>query len=91
MYFPGVEPGEFSETEKNRLLDDIDADLAAARAVIDDLPGSSRAAVLAAHDLFRELSVRIRATPARELLSSRIRVPNPRKAALAAGSPAPLP
>ncbi|GAB2602865.1 hypothetical protein GCM10009696_05450 [Kocuria himachalensis] len=86
VYFPGVEPGEFSETEKNRLLDDIDADLAAARAVIGDLPGSSRAAVLAAHDLFRELSVRIRATPARELLSSRIRVPNPRKAGLAAAA-----
>lgn len=86
VYFPGVEPGAFSETEKDRLLDDIDADLAAARAVIDDLPVSSRAAVLAAHDLFRELSVRIRATPARELLSSRIRVPDPRKAALAASA-----
>ncbi|WP_309126749.1 phytoene/squalene synthase family protein, partial [Kocuria sp.] len=86
VYFPGVEPGQFSETEKNRLLDDIDADLSAARAVIGGLPSSSRAAVLAAHDLFRELSVRIRATPARELLSSRIRVPNPRKAALAAAA-----
>ncbi|MGQ1837861.1 phytoene desaturase family protein [Kocuria turfanensis] len=86
VYFPGVEPGAFSEAEKNRLLDDIDADLAAARAVIDDLPVSSRAAVLVAHDLFRELSVRIRATPARELLSSRIRVPDARKAALAASA-----
>jgi 1-hydroxy-2-isopentenylcarotenoid 3,4-desaturase len=86
VYFPGIEPGAFSETEKDRLLDDIDADLAAARAVVGDLPPSSRAAVLAAHDLFRELSVRIRATPARDLLSTRVRVPNPRKAALAAAA-----
>ena len=86
VYFPGVEPEAFSETEKVRLLDDIDADLAAARAVLADLPGSSRAAVLAAHDLFRELSVRIRTTPAQDLLSSRIRVPNARKAALVAAA-----
>ncbi|MFI7483459.1 phytoene desaturase family protein [Kocuria sp. M1R5S2] len=86
VYFPGVEPHEFSEADKRRLLDDIDADLAAARAVVGELPVSSRAAVLTAHDLFRELAARIRATPARQLLDSRVRVPNPRKAALAAAA-----
>nr|WP_308071639.1 phytoene desaturase family protein [Kocuria sp. LUK] len=86
VYFPGVEPGRFSEAQKHRLLDDVDADLAAARAVIDDLPRSARAAVLTAHDLFRELSARIRATPARELLRTRVRVPDARKAALAAAA-----
>ena len=82
-YFPGVNVETFSEAEKTRLLDDIDADLAVSAAVVPDLPRSSRRAVALAQSLFAELAVRLRATPARELVRSRVRVPNPVKARLA--------
>lgn len=85
-YFPGVDPALLSETEKRRLVDDIDADLAAARAVIGRLPAGSRAAVLAAHDLFAELNARLRRTPAGDLLTTRISVPSRRKALIVAGA-----
>ena len=63
------------------VLDRVDADLAAAAAVIPRLPADSRRAVTAAHDLFASLSMRLRrdATP-----DERVRVPDAVKATLAA-------
>lgn len=83
-YFPGVRPGNFGETDKHRLLDDIAADLAVSADALRDLPGSSRRAVALAQGLFTELSLRLRRTPAEELLTSRVRVPNPVKLRIAA-------
>ena len=85
-YFPGINVETFTEAEKLRLLDDIDADLATSAAVVPDLPASSRRAVALAQGLFAELSVRLRATPAIELRSRRVRVPNPVKARIAAAA-----
>ena len=82
-YFPDVNVETFTEEEKVRLLDDIDADLAVSAAVLPDLPASSRRAVALAQSLFAELSRRLRKTPASELVRSRVRVPNPVKARLA--------
>ena len=82
-YFPGVDVNTFDEATKLRLLDDIDADLAVSAAVVPDLPKSSRRAVALAQSLFAELSVRLRATPASQLVRARVRVPNPVKARLA--------
>jgi phytoene/squalene synthetase len=82
-YFPGIRVAAFTEADKTRLLDDIDADLAASAAALRALPPSSRRAVVLAHDLFAELSRRIRATPASELVSTRVRVPGPVKARIA--------
>lgn len=82
-YFPGVRVDGFTEADKHRLLDDIDADLAVSAAVVPDLPKSSRRAVALAQSLFAELSVRLRATPADQLVRARVRVPNPVKARLA--------
>ena len=82
-YFPDVNVETFTEEEKVRLLDDIDADLAVSAAVLPDLPSSSRRAVALAQSLFAELSRRLRKTPASELVRSRVRVPNPVKARLA--------
>lgn len=83
-YFPGLDVDGFTDADRDRLLDDIDADLAAAAAVIPDLPPSSRRAVRAAHATFAELSGRLRATPAAEIRRSRVRVPDPVKLRLAA-------
>lgn len=82
-YFPGVEVGSFTEADKIRLVDDIDADLAVSAAVVPDLPRSSRRAVALAQNLFADLTARLRATPASELVRARVRVPNPVKARLA--------
>ncbi|SLM93807.1 phytoene/squalene synthase family protein [Brachybacterium nesterenkovii] len=83
-YFPGIDPGALTDADRERLLDDIDDDLAAARRVIPALPASSRVAVRTAHDLFAELSRCLRATRASDLMTTRVRVGNTRKLLLAA-------
>jgi phytoene synthase len=84
-YFPGVH-GDLDDATRDLLLDDVDADLAAAAVAIDRLPRSSRLAVRVAHDLFAELSRRLRATPAVELRRRRVRVPDRVKARLVASA-----
>lgn len=83
-YFPEVDVARLDEATKQRLLDDIDADLAAAAATLPLLQRGPRRAVALAHGLFAELSRRIRAVPAETLRTTRVRVPDPVKAQLAA-------
>lgn len=85
-YFPGLDVERFCDADRDRILDDIDADLSAADAVVPDLPASSRRAVRAAHATFAELASRLRATPAAEIRCSRVRVPTPVKLRLAFGA-----
>ncbi len=85
-YFPGIRVDSFTEAEKHRLLDDIDADLRTSAAVIPELPKGSRRAVALAQGLFAELSVRLRKTPASQLVRARVRVPDPVKARIALGA-----
>jgi phytoene synthase len=84
-YFPGIDVATFTEEEKLRLLDDLDSDLRDA-AIGSELPSSSRKAVALAHSLFAQLSKRIRATPASELVRTRVRVPDVVKLRLAAAA-----
>ena len=74
----GLDPGALTRED---VLDRVDADLAAAGAAISDLPRDCRRAVTAAHDLFAELSVRLRASGSSR---ERVRVPDAVKARLAA-------
>ncbi|KQZ84575.1 phytoene synthase [Microbacterium sp. Root166] len=70
---------------RTAVLDRIDADLAAAAAVVPDLPADCRRAVTAAHDLFAELSARLRAQAGTtQEGTTRVRVPDVTKARLAA-------
>jgi 15-cis-phytoene synthase len=85
-YFPDVRVDSFSEEDKNRLLDDIDADLRVSAAIIPQLPAGSRRAVALAQGLFAELARRLRATPSNSLVSARVRVPNPVKLRIAAAA-----
>jgi phytoene/squalene synthetase len=85
-YFPGIRVESFTEEEKHRLLDDIDADLRTSAAVIPELPKGSRGAVALAQGLFAELSARLRKTPASQLVRTRVRVPDPVKARIAHGA-----
>ncbi len=83
-YFPGVAVGSFTEEDKLRLVDDIDADLAVSAAIVPELPAGARRAVWLAQALFQELNVRIRRTPADRLIEARVRVPAAVKWRLAA-------
>lgn len=73
----GVSSGR---SNRRAVLDGIDADLAAAAAVVPRLPSDCRKAVTAAHDLFASLSTRLRRE---DDPGTRVRVPNTVKAALA--------
>jgi phytoene/squalene synthetase len=70
-----------NEVGRAAILDRIDADLAAAARTIPALPADCRRAVTAAHDLFAELAVRLRACGEQD---ARVRVPDRVKARLAA-------
>ncbi|WP_225219449.1 phytoene/squalene synthase family protein [Arthrobacter gallicola] len=83
-YFPGITVDAFTEADKHRLLDDIEADLLVSGAAIAELPRDCRAAVALAQELFAELARRLRRTPAAQLRTTRIRVPNAIKLRLAA-------
>lgn len=83
-YFPQAAGGELSEAAKSALITDIRHDLAAAEESINLLPLSARFGVRAAADIFAELTNRLAATPAAELKTTRISVPNRTKAWLAA-------
>ncbi|MGO4593461.1 phytoene/squalene synthase family protein [Leifsonia sp. 2TAF2] len=83
-YFPGIDPARLTDRQKLALVVDIDCDLGAAADVIPELPDNCRRAIIAAHGLFGELSDRIRATPATELLNRRISVPTRVKLAILA-------
>lgn len=83
-YFPEAAGGELSEAAKSALIAEIRRELAAADEAIHLLPLSARVGVRAAADIFAELTNRIAATPAAELKTTRISVPNRTKAWLAA-------
>ncbi|WP_127474397.1 phytoene/squalene synthase family protein [Microbacterium sulfonylureivorans] len=74
----GLDEGRSTRGE---VLDRIDADLAAAAAAVPLLPADCRRAVTAAHDLFAELSARLRTASAS---AERVRVPDAVKVRLAA-------
>jgi phytoene synthase len=91
-YFPGTTPDGFDDEQKAVIVKDIDADLAAARAVIPQLPAGPRRATALAAGLFAELNNRLRHTPAARLSGHRVSVPAAVKlrivaTALAAGPP----
>lgn len=83
-YFPQASGGELSEAAKSALIADIRRELAASEESINLLPLSARVGVRAAADIFAELTNRLAATPAAELKTTRISVPNHTKAWLAA-------
>jgi 15-cis-phytoene synthase len=85
-YFPDLDVDRFCDADRDRILDDIRADLDAAATAVPELPASSRRAVRVAHATFAELAARLGATPAEEIRRTRVRVPDPVKVRLAAGA-----
>ncbi|WP_257203289.1 phytoene/squalene synthase family protein [Corynebacterium cystitidis] len=89
-YFPGTEH-HLNNAAKDEIVASIRKDLVVARGVIPELPLSARAGVLAATELFTELTERIDDIDAAELVRTRISVPARRKALLIARSVARAP
>lgn len=83
-YFPEIDPEEFGEAQKHRLVAEIRADLAAAEPGMQKLDCRARIGVEMAHRLFTELNDALEQRPAAELLTQRVRVKNARKLAIAA-------
>jgi phytoene/squalene synthetase len=83
-YFPGTGPDRLDDEHKTVIVKDIDADLAAARAVIPLLPIGPRRATALAAGLFAELNDRLRRIPAAQLRGHRVSVPTAVKLRIAA-------
>jgi len=78
-YFPGTTPGDVTAEQLGQILDEVNADVAVARAALPELPTRARYAVAATLALYQRLLDDIaRHTPA-EILERRIRVPTPTK------------
>lgn len=86
IYFPCFSMEQFNEPTKQDLVRDIEADFAKALKGIRRLPESSRLAVLTAYRYYMRLLDKIRNTPAGQLLTRRIRVPNAEKFWLLSGT-----
>lgn len=82
-YFPGSDGG-LDDERKAAIVQDIDADLAAARAVLPLLPVGPRRATALAAGLFAELNDRLRHTPTARLRRERVSVPAAVKLRIAA-------
>lgn len=83
-YLPGISTDGLTDADRDRIVTDIDADLAAADEVIELLPARVRPAVRIAHALFAELNRTLATTPAVQIRTQRMRVSNPRKLAITA-------
>jgi phytoene synthase len=81
-YFPGVTPQDLDQPTLDRLLAEIDADVARARAAMPQLPRRARLAVGATLGLYDRLAAELAVTPPHELLARRVRVSTPAKVAV---------
>ncbi|PZX16376.1 phytoene/squalene synthetase [Breznakibacter xylanolyticus] len=81
-YFPELRDQQFSETIKQQLIADMEADFREARAGIRHLPGSARVAVFVAYLYFKQLLGKLKRTPAPRIARQRVRVSDHRKLAL---------
>ncbi|MEY2946007.1 MAG: hypothetical protein RL243_781 [Actinomycetota bacterium] len=83
-YFPGITATNFTDADRDRLVAEIDEELAVAANELPNLPPACSRAVAAALLLFAELNRKISLTPASKLATTRIRVSNARKLVLVA-------
>ncbi|HMW40514.1 MAG: phytoene/squalene synthase family protein [Saprospiraceae bacterium] len=79
IYFPGVNPGQFTESEKEVIEEEIAQDFAEAYRGIADLPVSVRKGVLLAYHYYLDLFRKIKGLSSADVLNKRIRISNFRK------------
>ncbi len=79
IYFPSVDFSNFSDDEKRKIEDDIEADLQKSLEGIRKLPSKAKLGVYIAYVYFRALLHRIKRVKAAKLMNHRIRVSDPMK------------
>jgi len=75
-YFPEIQDTQFDETTKLKVIQDIENDFNAAFQGIKRLPKRSKLAVLIAYYYYKCLLTKIKRTPAKKIIESRIRISN---------------
>lgn len=78
-YFPGLDMSGFNEREKLEIEKDIEADFADALKGIKNLPKSSMFGVYVAYVYYRNLFLKIKSTPPKDIMMKRIRINNYKK------------
>lgn len=74
-YLPGVDPASFTDEDRDAVVEEITADLLAARGAIARLPPRAQRATGLAADLFSELNDRLSHTPAAVIRRRRVSLP----------------
>ncbi len=82
-YFPNISIDDFQNTDRDSIIADIKNDLLNAKTAIQILPKSTRRAVAASYTMYMALTKKLSATPAEEILKSRIRITSSVKVYLA--------
>jgi 15-cis-phytoene synthase len=86
VYFPHVDLRELNENIKSDLEKDIERDFDQGLIGIKMLPKRSRLGVYVAYIYYRSLFSKIKKLKPQHILEERVRIPNPQKVALFAGS-----
>lgn len=76
IYFPGCDFNHFTETDKQRIEEDIQQNFAAAYSGIRQLPAKSRFGVYVAYAYYRSLFKRIKKIQPSGILRRRVRIPD---------------
>jgi len=78
-YFPNTDLTNLNEESKQYIIDDIENDFAKGLEGIKKLPTEAKFGVFMAYRYYRQLLKKLKHTPALDIKSSRIRVPNYKK------------
>jgi phytoene/squalene synthetase len=86
MYFPNLNMSELNEKVKEEIEIDIEVDFDKGLQGIKKLPKKARLGVYVAYIYYRTLFNKIKKVNSQKILEERIRIPNPQKVMLFAGS-----
>lgn len=86
MYFPNLNMSELNEKVKGEIEIDIEVDFDKGLQGIKKLPKKARLGVYVAYIYYRSLFNKIKKVNSQKILEERIRIPNPQKVMLFAGS-----
>ena len=78
-YFPNTRFNNFSEVEKNEIINEIENDFRLGLHGIKELPIVAKFGVFIAYRYYNQLLKNLKKTPATEIINKRIRVPNLKK------------
>ena len=81
-YFPNTDLNNLDEVSKKAIIDDIENDFAEGLKGIKQLPLEAKFGVFMAYRYYNQLLVKLKTTPALEIKSTRIRVPDYKKVEL---------